>query len=723
MRNLFMLFIVIIISITTSAQDTKRKITLEDLYVQDTFASKTVRGINSMNDGEHYTTLDHEGKILKYNFSKGDLVGVLFDPSDFQDQVVLPIYSYELSDDESKILITTQVSPIYRHSFTANYFIYDIVNKSLNSLSEYGPQMNAAFSPNGFNVAFVRDNNIFIKNLEKGIEKQITFDGEFNKIINGGVDWVYEEEFRLITGLQWSPDSRRIAFYRFDESHVKLFHMPMYMNQLYPPNYSFKYPKAGEENSVVEIHVYDLAEDKMVKMDIGPETDQYIARVKWTKDPEQVSLVRLNRLQNKVDILICKASTGDSKTIYSEENRYYIEEPTDEYPTYTNDGKHFIIQSERDGFNHIYLYSMDGTFIRQLTNGENEVISVYGYDDKSERVFYNAYDGSPLQTSVYYASVDGKKQVKLSKLEGTNSAMFSEGFKYYIQFHSAVSTPNVVTLHRANGKQIRVLEDNAHLKDVVSSFEIPSKEFFSFTTSEGVVLNGYMVKPLGFEESNEYPVLMYQYSGPGSIAVADRFRIGWDEYLATEGYVVVCVDGRGTGGRGEEFKKMTYGQLGYYESIDQIEAAKYLQTLPYIDGDRIGIWGWSYGGYMSSLCLFKAPDLFKMAIAVAPVTNWRYYDTVYTERFMGLPQDNASGYDDNSPINHVGGLQGKLLLVHGTGDDNVHVQNTIELAERLIQANKQFDMMLYPDKNHGIYGGNTTYHLYNLLSNYVKKNL
>ncbi len=499
--------------------------------------------------------------------------------------------------------------------------------------------------------------------------------------------------------------------------------MPFYMNQLYPPNYSFKYPKAGEDNSVVTIHVYDINEDSTTKMNIGTETDQYIARIKWTPNPEQLSLVRLNRLQNKIDILIADAKTGESELLFTETNRYYIEEPMDDYPIYTNDGKFFIIPSERDGYNQIYLYGMDGKLVRQLTKGINEVRSIYGYDAKDGRIFYNAYDESPLRNSVFFTSLDGEKQGKVSTLQGSNSADFSKGFKYYIHTHSSINTPRLITLHNIKGKQIRVLEDNSRLKSVLSSYELPTKEFFTFTTSEGVNLNGYMVKPLDFDKNKKYPVLMYQYSGPGSVAVVDRFDVDWDEYLASEGYLVVCVDGRGTGGRGEEFKKMTYGKLGYFESIDQIEAGKYLQSLPYIDAERVGIWGWSYGGYMSSLCLFKAPEVFSMAIAIAPVTNWRYYDTVYTERFMGLPQDNPSGYDDNSPINHVDGLEGKLLLVHGTGDDNVHVQNTIEMAERLVQANKQFDMMLYPDKNHFIYGGNTRIHLYTLMSNYVKENL
>lgn len=709
--------------LTICVYSQKQRISLEDLNVNGTFRASSVWGITSLNDGEHYTTLERGGRIVKYSYSTGEAVDVFFDASSFDIPQIKQFSLYELSPDESKILLATNITPIYRHSFTADYFIFDIETNEIVQLSENGSQMLATFSPNGNLVAFVRDNNIFINDLLSGTEQQITFDGEFNHIINGAADWVHEEEFHMVTGMQWSPDSKSLAFYKFDESNVKLFNMPLYQNELYPPNYSFKYPKAGEENSVVSIHVYDIESKQTRTMGTGDETDQYIARIKWTVNSERLCMVRLNRLQNKVDLLMANPLTGQSETVFSETNEYYIEEPADSYPTFTQDGKYFIIPSERSGYNHLYLYNMNGDFVRQLTDGNDEVISIYGYDAKRKRVYYQAFDESPLRTAVYSVALDGKKHKKLSELPGTNSASFSTGFKYYIHFHSSVTTPTLVTLHNAKGKQMRVLEDNKNLTATLEQFEIPTKEFFSFTTSEGVELNGYMVKPLGFDENTEYPVLMYQYSGPGSRSVVNRFSVGWDEYLATEGYMVVCVDGRGTGGRGQGFKKMTYGQLGYYESIDQVEAAKYLQGLPYVDEERIGIWGWSYGGYMSSLCLFKAPEVFSMAIAVAPVTNWRYYDTIYTERFMGLPQDNANGYDDNSPINHVDGLQGKLLLVHGTGDDNVHVQNTIEMAEKLVQANKQFDMMLYPDKNHSIYGGNTRMHLYTLLSNYVKSNL
>ncbi|MGE0088593.1 MAG: S9 family peptidase [Bacteroidales bacterium] len=723
-RKCLVLILMALIFIPESTFCQKSKITLEDLFKRGTFRAKTVYGLTSMNDGEHYSAYNAKRQVAQFKYATGNEVAVLFDPEEFKNIDDMKEFAgYQISPTEDKMLIETNNDYIYRHSYTSRNYIFDIKTKTLTALSKNGAQMNATFSPDGNWVSFVRDNNIFIVNLINFKETQITTDGLYNNIINGAADWVYEEEFALTSGMQWSPDSKKLAFYRFDESKVKMFNMTTFEGKLYPENYTFKYPKAGETNSTVSIHVFDLTSKNTTKMDVGPETDQYIARITWTTNPNQLSMLRLNRLQNKIDILVADATNGKASTLYTETNKYYIEEPTDNYLTFTPDGKNFIITSEQDGYKHIYLYGMDGKLVRKLTKGTNEVSSIYGYDAAKKVVYYCGYNNSPLKEAVYTVSIKGDAPIKLSEKEGTNSANFSSGYKYYIHFHNSMNTPTLVTLHNNKGKLIRTLEDNAKLQERIAEYEMPSKDTFTFKTSEGVELYGYMVKPFDFSNNKKYPVLMYQYSGPGSQSVQDNFRIGWDEYLATMGYIVVCVDGRGTGGRGEAFKKMTYGQLGYYESTDQIEAAKYLQTLPYIDGARIGIWGWSYGGYMSSLCLFKGADVFKMAIAVAPVTNWRYYDSIYTERFMGLPQDNGLGYDSNSPINHVDKLKGKFLLVHGTADDNVHVQNSIELVERLVQNGKQFNMMFYPDKNHGIRGGNTTMHLYTMLTNYVKENL
>lgn len=719
----FVVVSIINLSLNHELSAQKSKITLDDLYKKGTFWENSIEGITSMNDGESFTALDGNGRVVKYDYSSGKQLSILFDPANIQNMDLSKFNGYTFSLDETKLLISIDIQPIYRHSYYANFYVFDLKTKAIEQVSSKKNVMLATFSPDGKNIAFVQNNNIFVKDLYTKLEKQITFDGLYNSIINGSTDWVYEEEFSLKTGFQWSPDSKKIAYYKFDESEVMQFNMTKFANKLYPENYTFKYPKAGEKNSKVSIHVYDIDSNSSIKMDVGSEMDQYIPRIKWTFSHNQLSILRINRLQNKMDILLADASTGVYKTLYSEVNKYYIPEPKDETITFTDDGKNFIVSSEKSGYNQLYLYSMDGNLIKQLTTGTNEVIDFYGFDKKTNRIFYQAFDNSPLRNAVFSVKADGQDLVKLSLNPGTNSAKFSKTFKYFIHTHSSSTTPTLVTLHNEKGKQIRVLEDNKPLKEKLMEYDTPTKKFFTIKTSEGVLLNAYLVKPTDFDSTKKYPVLMTQYSGPESISVKDSWDVSWDQYLASIGYLVVCVDGRGTGGRGEQFRKMTYGQLGYYESIDQIESAKYLKTLKYVDPARIGIWGWSYGGYMSSLCLFKGADVFKMAIAVAPVTNWRYYDSVYTERFMGLPQDNPLGYDNNSPINFVDKLKGKLLIVHGTGDDNVHMQNSIEMIEKLIQANKQFDMQFYPDKNHGIYGDNTTMHLYTKMTNYVKENL
>jgi len=621
--------------VSTSAQ--KSKISLEDLFRNYTFSEKAINDLTSMNDGESYTALDEFGKVVKYDYSSGKQEGVLFDPSTFNNEDLKQFEEYYLSYDETKMIIVTNVSRIYRHSYKATYFIYDLKTKILEPLIEGNQVMLATFSPDAKRVSFIKDNNIYIKNLLTKEVKQITSDGLYNSIINGAPDWVYEEEFSMITGMQWSPDSKKIAYLRFDETEVRQFNMTKYQNSLYPENYTFKYPKAGEKNSIVSVHVYDIELSKTAKMDVGPETNQYIPRIQWPNSSNQISIIRLNRLQNRMDILLADVNSGESKTLYSENNKYYLPEPADNLLTFTADGKSFIITSEKSGYNQIYLYGMDGKLIKQLTNGANEVIEVFGYDQKGKRVFFKAFDQTPLRSAIYSITVDNLDLSKLSPSIGNSSAEFSKTFKYFILTFSNSTSPTLITLNNDKGKQVRVIEDNSQLKMILSNYDTPTKEFFTFTTTENIRLNGYMVKPLNFDPSKKYSVLMTQYSGPGSISVKDAWELGWDQYLASIGYIVVCVDGRGTGGRGEAFRKITYGQLGFYESIDQIETAKYLQSLNFIDPARIGIWGWSYGGYMSSLCLFNGADVFSMAIAVAPVTNWRYYDSVYTERFMGYP--------------------------------------------------------------------------------------
>lgn len=700
----------------------KKSVTVADFTEKGTFRAKSVYGLSSMKDGMHYTA--REGaNILMYSYQTGKVADTILTGKQLASKKIDMVVDYSFSNDEKEMLLLTNYEDIYRRSFTADYFVYNRATKEISPLSTKGKQSYATFSPDGSKVAFARNNNVYIKDLASGVETQVTFDGKFNEIINGSTDWVYEEEFGFAKAFAWSPDSKKLAYYRFDESRVKLFNMNKFENQLYPSNYTYKYPKAGEQNSVVSIYCYDLAAAKSTKMNVGDEDNQYIARIKWTTDPNKLAMIRLNRLQNQLDILVANAGTGESYALYTEKNDRYIAEVTDEYLTFLANGKQFIITSEKDGYNHLYLYDMNGKQVRQLTKGSWDVTEIAGIDEAKGLVYYQAAAISPMQRELYVTSLNGKINKKLSTLAGTNHATFSAGCKYYINFFSSTSTATFITLHEASGKQIRLLEDNSALQEKVKEYNLNPKEFFSFTTPEGVVLNGWMIKPVGFNEGTKYPVFMTQYSGPGSQQVLDSWGLGWENVLAQKGYLVVCVDGRGTGARGEAFKKQTYGQLGKLEVIDQINAAKYLGTLPYVDKSRIGIWGWSYGGFMSLNAIFQGADVFKMAIAIAPVTNWRYYDSIYTERFNGLPQDNPKGYDDNSPINHVAGLKGKVLIVHGTADDNVHIQNSYELVSKLIQANKQYDMMVYPDKNHSIYGGKTRTQLHTKFVEYVEANL
>ncbi len=740
MKKLIAIVFVATLAITLQAQSTQ-KITLEDIFVKGTFQAQTVSGLRSMNDGEHYTTHENRTKIIKYSYKTGEETDVIFDITKVEDATISSFSDYQFSDDETKILLTTNVKPIYRHSFTAEYYVWNSVTEELTQLSDKGAQRVATFSPDGNRVAYVRDNNIFIKNLKFGSTSQITSDGEKNKIINGVPDWVYEEEFGDFTSptgfnkaFWWSPDSKFIGFVRFDEREVPEFSMPLYAgaspeyksNKLYPGEYTFKYPKAGETNSTVSVLSYEIKSKSTIKVDIGENTDIYIPRLNWTPDANDLVVMKLNRHQNKLDVLYVNPYTGDSRPVLTEKNDRYIDEGFLDAFTYLEDGN-FVVNSERDGWSHLYLYDKQGFEISQLTEGEFDVTDFYGYDAAKKVYYYQAAAESPLHREVYYISQDKKQKGKLSTLEGTNRAVFSTNFKYFINYYSSAKVPNYITLH-VNGKkieQVRFLQDNTVLKNTVKAMNIPQKKFFSFTTSEGVELNGWMLKPVDFDASKKYPVLMTQYSGPNSQSVSDSWGrgVGWNEYLTQEGFVVVCVDPRGTAARGEDFRKVSYQQLGKFESDDQVEAAKYLGTLPFVDAGNIAIFGWSYGGFMTLLSMEKGGELFKAGIAVAPVTSWRFYDSVYTERYMRTPQENPEGYDDNSPLSHAEDIKGRLLIVHGTADDNVHAQNTFEMTEKMVQAGVQFDMAMYTNRNHGIRGGNTSMHLYTKMTNFLKDQL
>lgn len=709
--------------------DSNQKITLEDVWAGRKFFPKFVRAVRSMNDGEHYCKMEREDDgivINEYSYKTNKKTRTIVKQMDLVpsgSELPIAIDDYSFSSDEKKMLIASEMEAIYRHSTQSFYYIWDLETEKLTPLSDSGKQRLADFSPSGNNVAFVRDNNLFVKDIVNNKEIRITLDGKYNSIIYGATDWVYEEEFGFTKASFWSPDGKNIAYYRFDESNVKQFNMTMYEG-LYPEWYEFKYPKAGEDNSIVSIHVYNIEQNKSTMMDIGSETDQYIPRIKWSNNPQKLAIQRMNRLQNKLEILLADASTGNHEVIYEEENKYYID-ITDNL-TFMPNNESFIVTSEIDGYNHIYLYNFKGEKIKQLTSGQWDVTEFKGADSDGKNIYFVSAEESPMNRALYTLNVKSGKKVKLSSKVGTNEPDFSNGMKYYINTYTAANTPHQFTINDSKGEVMHVLEENSELAVRMKEYKFTQKEFFTFKTSEGNELNYFMMKPTDFDENKQYPLLMFVYGGPGSQQVLDSWGYGnylWFQYLTQNGYIVACVDNRGTGARGEEFKKCTYLQLGKLETIDQIEGAKYFGNLDYIDKNRIGIFGWSYGGYMSTLCMTKGADYFSTGIAVAPVTNWRYYDNIYTERFMRTPQENADGYDSNSPINHIEKLKGKYLLVHGTADDNVHYQNSMELVKELVNSNIPFDMHFYPNKNHGIYGGSTRLHLFTKITDFLNENL
>ncbi len=717
MRTLFV-FLIISISFTIEAQ----QISLEDVWLNYKYFPKSLDDIRSLKNGETYTLSPNGESIIEYSFKTGKELKKIFSLSDVKTEPKpLNFSDYEFSENEKSILLSAEKERIYRHSSRNKYYVWNLETKKFITVSEQKVQ-EASLSPNGQIVAYVYNNNLYYKDLNTLIETAITNDGEKNKIINGIPDWVYEEEFSFSKAYEWSPDNQYIAFIRFDESKVKEFSMPIYKG-LYPEEYRYKYPKAGEKNSDVSLHIYKLSSKKLSTIKLGNDTDFYIPRIYWTPMPHTLMAMKMNRLQNNMQLFLINAETNETKIIYEETNPAYIEVPE---ILFTKDGKYFFISSDKDGYNHIYQYDFNGNLIKQITNGKWDVTAINGYDDKNSIIYYTSAEISPMQRHVYSINVTTGEKKQLTKNNGYNEATFTQNFKYFINHYSNASTPSTYVLYDNNGNQIRVLEDNSGLKQKLSEANLSKKEFIVLKTSEGIELNAWMLKPQNMEAGKKYPVMFCIYGGPGSQEVLDKWDYNslWYQHLASKGIIVVAVDNRGTGARGAEFRKCTYRNLGKLEAIDQIEAAKALAQFSFIDTSRIGIWGWSFGGYLSTLCLEKGNTVFKLAIAVAPVTNWRYYDSIYTERYNGLPQDNPNGYDDNSPINHTKKIKGKYLLIHGTADDNVHFQNSVELIKKLVENNKQFETMYYPNSNHGIYTGrNTRYHLFTKMTNFILENL
>ena len=732
MRKLFAFICLLTLVLGVQAQ----KVTLQDV-ANGTYRAQSIHGLKPMLDGEHYTQIspDHK-RIVKYSFKTGEEVGTMFDVATARNHTLKSFDDYILSPDESLILIQTETKPIYRRSFTAVYYIYNVKNRTLEPLSEGGPQQVPLFSPDSHQIAFVRNNNIFLVKLLFGnSESQVTKDGEYNKVLNGIPDWVYEEEFGFNRAFDFSADSRMIAYIRFDESQVPMFSFPEYKGMFpsrdeyasYPGAYTYKYPKAGETNSTVSVHTFDIKSRVTRKMNLEMDADGYIPRIKFTSDPEKLAIMTLNRHQNRFNVYMANPRSALCKTVIRDEAEQYIKEQA--YSDIVFYPENIVMMSERDGYNHLYLYSIGGNLIKQITSGKFEVKEFLGWDQKTNVFYYTSNEESPLRSAVYKVDSKGKK-TKLSTRVGTNNALFSKNFAYYINTYSSKDTPTLITLNNNKGKEMATLMDNAELKSKVANLNMPTKEFFTFKTPDGVELNGWMMKPAHFDPNKKYPVIMHQYSGPGSQQVLDRWGIGsfgdggmFEAYMCDKGYIMVCVDGRGTGGRGAAFEKCTYLFLGVKESKDQAAAAHYLSTLPYIDGTRIGIWGWSFGGYNTLMSMSEGSGAFKAGVAIAAPTDWRFYDSVYTERFMRTPKENGEGYDAGSPIKQAAKLQGKLQLIHGTADDNVHFQNCAEYSEALVQANKQFDMQVYTNRNHGISGGNTRNHLMNRVADFFIENL
>jgi dipeptidyl-peptidase-4 len=717
--------LVILFVATFFSATAQQNISVEEIYT-GAFRTKGMDALQSMKNTNQYTVLNFDRtsrtqQVDLYDFATLKKVSTIIDAKNFTD-LKDGIDSYTFSNDEKQLLIANNSNPIYRHSFTANYFLYNLATKELSKILENVQE--PTFSPDGTKIGFAKENNLFIYDIATKNTTQITFDGAKNSIINGITDWVYEEEFAFVRAFDWSADSKKLAYIRFDESQVPQFSMDLYKKDLYPTADTFKYPKAGEKNSDVSLYVYDVASKGSKEINLGSYSDFYIARLKWTNDANLVSVQVLNRHQNNLDLIFVDGNSGVAKVVLNEKDKAYVD-VTDNL-TFLKDNS-FIWTSEKDGFNHIYLYDKNGKLKNQVTKGNWEVTNYYGFDEKTKTVFYQSVEKGSILRDVYKISLDGKKKVRLSSQTGTNNATFSPDFTYFINSYSSVTVPTTYTLNSVkDGKLVQEIVNNSALLDKLKNYDLPTKEFFELTTEKGHKLNAWIIKPKNFDPTKKYPVFMHQYSGPGSQQVANKWldtNDMWFMMLSQQGYIVACVDGRGTGFKGADFKKCTQKELGKFEVEDQIDAAKVIGNYPYVDKSRIGIFGWSYGGFMSSNCLFKGADVFKMAIAVAPVTNWRFYDTIYTERYMTTPQENPSGYDDNSPINHVNKLKGNFLLIHGTADDNVHVQNTMQMIEALVQANKQFDWAIYPDKNHGIYGGKTRIQLYNKMTNYIKEKL
>lgn len=718
-------------TLTISASGQKSELTVGALQSDPELYPASPEALKPMSDGESYSVISEDGqRIESYSYATGKKVATILDLGTVKGERKIDVIDgYEIASTGDHVLVWGNKKRIYRRSYTADHYILDIFHNTLIPLSAGGGEQEAAFSPNGYMISYVKGNNIYVFKLRYQTSSKVTTDGSKNKIINGIPDWVNEEEFSTSRSYEWSADSKMLAYVKYDETNVAEYSFPIYSASapehpeaaLYPGTYTYKYPKAGEANSKVSVHIFDIDTKTTKDVDLGKE-DFYVPRIAWTGQENQLGVFKLNRLQNRMDLIGVNAKSLVCTTLLTEKDTRFVDEPAYSKLNFINGGDEFVVMSERDGWSHLYLYGINGDLRKQITKGSYDVTDFYGFDPRTQTIYYQAAARTPMEREVYAYSMKKGTTTGVASASGSNSADFSDGCRYFVLRHSSVTEPPVYTVCDGRGKKLRTIEDNNALKNHLSGYEVFTKEFTQIPGADGTMLNAWMVKPKDFSEGKRYPVLMTQYSGPNSQEVLNEWSLDWEQTLANRGYIVACVDPRGTGARGAEFRKCTYQQLGRLESDDQIAAAKYLSSLPYVDGKRIGIWGWSFGGFMTSLCMCKS-DVFAAGIAVAPVINWRYYDSVYTERYLRKPDQNGDGYDKNSPLTYAKDLSGKYFIIAGTADDNVHYQNQMEMVDALVQAGKQFRMFSYPNRNHSIYGGNVRNHLYEMMLSYIESNL
>ena len=723
MKRLFLIFTFSFSFVILKSQE---NITIEELWKNYSFSQRNFGKIKVLKNSDSFTRLESNKElqqIVKYSFTNGKKELVIFDSQKFK--LKSKIKSYKFSNQENYLIMETDREGIYRYSYKSKCLLYDIQNDKIYDVFDEKIQ-NLSFSPDEKFVSFTFENNIYINEIQNIIKgkinsfKKITSDGKNNSIINGSSDWVYEEEFGLVQAYHWSPDGKKIAYLKFDEENVNTFSMDIFKGQLYPSSKTFKYPKAGEDNSVVNLYIYDLEENK-TKFIYTEKDYEYIPRFFWTFTSNKLVFYGLNRLQNNLDFIVLNYENLQTEILFSENDSCYIEIKNE--LEFFNEN-HFIWISEKDGYYHAYLKNLEG-FESQLTKGNWEIKEIYGFDSDLMKLYYSSNEEGTETQSLFSLDIEYDFKEKISTKLGFNDAIFSHSLKNYINYYSNANQPNQISLNKADGSEIMIFENNQILIDKLSKYKLNKKEFFKIQT-DNTELDASIIKPTKFDENKKYPLMMFVYGGPGSKEVLDKWEGNdflWHQYLSQNGIIVVSVDNRGTGGKGASYRKVTYKNLGKYETIDIVDAAKFLSKFNYVDEKRIGIQGWSYGGYLSSLAITKGGSIFDLSVAIAPVTNWRFYDNIYTERYMSKPVLNSDGYDQNSPINFVSNLRGKYLLVHGTADDNVHVQNTYEMVSALVNENKEFELFIYPDKNHGIYGGNTRFHLYNKITNFILDNL